>query len=95
MKSLESRHYYLLSLIIVALLFTKVNIEVTTLYILSVGLTLYLFKCHCKSIMVGLFVVGLYWITMKTREGMVEGAIDLKKAKAANAKKVATKSKVR
>jgi hypothetical protein len=95
MKLLEPTHYYVLSLIIVALLFTKFNVEVTTLYILSAGLTMYIFKCHCKSIMVGLLFVGLYLISMNVREGMVESAIDMRKAKEANAKKSKTKSRLK
>jgi hypothetical protein len=95
MNRLEPTHYYVLSLIIVALLFTKVNSEATVLYILSAGLTFNLFKCHLKSIAVGLIFVGLYLISMNVREGMVESAIDLKKAKEANAKKAQTKSKLK
>jgi len=87
MKSIHPMYYHALSLIIVVLLLTKVSVEVATLYILSAGISLYVLKCECKAIMIGLLVVGLYMMSRNVREGMKESAVDKKLAKKGNAKK--------
>jgi len=98
MKSIHPAYYYVLSLIIIVLLYTKVNVEVAALYIVSAGLSLYLLKCHCRALIIGLLVVGLYMMSMNVREGMKESAVDKSTTKAtadaaANAAKAAAKTK--
>jgi hypothetical protein len=83
MKSIHPAYYYVLSLIIIVLLYTKVNVEVAALYIVSAGLSLYLLKCHCRALIIGLLVVGLYMMSMNVREGMKESAVDKRTTKAA------------
>ena len=85
--------FYLLSLIIVVALYTKVNVESAILFIVSAGVSLAVSKCPCKSLLVSLLVVGLYMMNMKMIEGMKESAIDLKAAKASNLKKSVQKNK--
>ena len=88
-KSINPVYFYVLSLIIVIALYTKVNVEVATLYIVSVGLSMYVLQCQCKAILVSLLVVGLYMMGMNVvREGM--SAADKTKAAKASA---ATQSK--
>jgi len=89
-------YFYVLSLIIVVALYTKVNVESAMLYIVSAGLSLYILKCHCKAILVSLFVVGLYMMSMNVvREGMKESALDMAALKKANSKKSVQKAKVK
>ena len=85
--------FYLLSLIIVVALYTKVNVESAILFIVSAGLSLVILQCPCKSLLVSLFVVGLYMNINLLREGMKESAVDLKAAKASNSKKSVQKNK--
>lgn len=85
--------FYLLSLIIVVALYTKVNVESAILFIVSAGVSLAVSKCPCKSLLVSLFVVGLYINLNVLIEGMKESAIDLNAAKASNSKKSVQKNK--
>ena len=87
-------YFYVLSLIIVVALYTKVNVESAMLYIVSAGLSLYILKCHCKAILVSLFVVGLYMMSMNVvREGMKESALDMAAVRIANSNKSKQKTK--
>ena len=93
-QNIHPLYFYVLSLIIVVALYTKVNVESAMLYIVSAGLSLYILKCHCKAILVSLFVVGLYMMSMNVViEGMKESALDMKAVIAANSKKSKQKTK--
>ena len=86
MKSINPVYFYVLSLIIVIALYTKVNVEVATLFIVSAGLSMYVLQCQSKAILVSLLIVGLYMMGMNVvREGM--SAADKTKAAKAAAKK--------
>ena len=85
--------FYLLSLIIVVALYTKVNVESAILFIVSAGVSLAVSKCPYKSLLVSLLVVGLYINFNVLIEGMKESAIDMKKVKASNSKKSVQKNK--
>ena len=88
-KSINPVYFYVLSLIIVIALYTKVNVEVATLFIVSAGLSMYVLQCQSKAILVSLLIVGLYMMGMNVvREGM--SAADKTKAAKASA---ATQSK--
>lgn len=85
MKSINPVYFYVLSLIIVIALYTKVNVEVATLFIVSAGLSMYVLQCQSKAILVSLLIVGLYMMGMNVvREGM--SAADKTKAAKAAAK---------
>jgi len=85
-KSINPVYFYVLSLIIVIALYTKVNVEVATLFIVSAGLSMYVLQCQSKAILVSLLIVGLYMMGMNVvREGM--SAADKTKAAKAAAKK--------
>jgi hypothetical protein len=100
MKTIHPCYLYVFSLILIISLYTQINFESSILFVISFIVSLYVFKCYCKSIFVSLIVVGLYLYGMNVREGMknnddddnkniFENAIDLKKAKASNSKKTA------
>ena len=82
--------FYLLSLIIVVALYTKVNVESAILFIVSAGVSLAVSKCPCKSLLVSLLVVGLYIMNMNLIVGLKLSGKQL----AAGGKSNATKNSV-
>ena len=82
--------FYLLSLIIVVALYTKVNVESAILFIVSAGVSLAVSKCPFKSLLVSLLVVGLYIMNMNLIEGLKLSGKQL----AAGGKSNATKNSV-
>ena len=87
--------FYLLSLIIVVALYTKVNVESAILFIVSAGVSLAVSKCPCKSLIVSLIVVGLYIMNMNVIEGWPTTGKDKTAAARKTAKTQSSSTKIK
>jgi hypothetical protein len=64
------------SLLIVALLYMKVDMQSSVLFMVVLVASVYMFKCQSTSLVISALVVGLYIMSMKVREGMKNNGED-------------------